>query len=371
MFWRAISSDVDTHPADLQDEGQKQHNAFTLVELLVVIVIIAAVVALLLPARCVCREAARRMTCTNNLKQIGLAVHNYAQVHRQFPAGTICTMGPVQPSNQYDVWSEAAKTEPGFHGTSFLLRILPHMEMNTVFKRWDFAHGVGYNAENGSKPAMCEIKGFYCPTRRSSFRQGIDEPMMLTTTWTGGGTDYGGCAGRHAAFTNETSYNLCDASMAYSPTFVPVVKEKSGATPSEAEDTEERRWGIFGRVNVGTTFDEIKDGTSNTIMTGELQRITDISPGSKDGWAIGGPATLFTTGAMMTFDGKACKSVVPPDIGTLMNNHFFGSPGSEHAGVVNFGLADGSVRSLSTSVDPTVFILLGSMADAQSVRVPE
>ena len=58
------------------------------------------------------------------------------------------------------------------------------------------------------------------------------------------------------------------------------------------------RWGIFGRVNVSTRFGEIRDGLANTILTGELQRITDLTPRSKDGWVIGGPATLFTTGAM-------------------------------------------------------------------------
>jgi prepilin-type processing-associated H-X9-DG protein len=349
-----------------------------LLEVFVVLFLIALLLALLIPAinSGHGREPSRRMICTNQIKQMSLAVHNYAQSNKVFPPGTICAMKPVQPSSQYDVWAEAAKTEPGFHGTSFLLRILPYMEMETVFKQWDFTHGVDYNAENGSKPAQCEIKGFYCPTRRISLRS-KDSAMMLTTTWTGGGTDYGGCAGRHAAFTDETGYNLCDASMVYSPSFVPVVtgrdtsvfaeKEGKSEVKVEAEETEAKRWGIFGRVNVSTGFKEISDGCSNTIMIGELQRITDIAPRSKDGWAIGGPATLFTTGAMMSFDGKARKSVVPPDIGTMMNNHFFGSPGSEHNGTVNFGMGDGSVRSLSTSIDPNVFALLGSMADGVPV----
>ena len=229
-----------------------------------------------------------------------------------------------------------------------------------VFKEWDFNYGIAYNAENGSKPAVCEIKDFYCPTRRSAFRPGIDNPMMLADSWSGGGTDYGGCAGRHAAFTNQTGYNLCDATMYYEPNFYPApFKDKT-------DDTEAKRWGIFGRVNVGTKFDEIEDGTSNTIMTGELQRIPTAS---KDGWAIGGPATLFTTGAMMSPEGEDPTSVAATTTGALMDNRFWGSPGSDHSGVVCFGIADGSVRSLSVSMDPNVFALLGSMADGTNATL--
>ena len=132
-----------------------------------------------------------------------------------------------------------------------------------------------------------------------------DHAMMLAPWWPGGGTDYGGCAGRHAAFTKETGYNLCDATMYYEPNFIPApFKDKT-------DDTEAKRWGIFGRVNVSTKFDEIIDGTTNTIMTGELQRITTISPGSKDGWAIGGPATLFTTGGMISSEARNAERCPP------------------------------------------------------------
>jgi prepilin-type processing-associated H-X9-DG protein len=340
-----------------------RRSALTLIEVLVIIVIIGTLIALLLPA-VGSHESPRRMQCSNQLQQINLAIHNYAQANRVFPPGTICATVPTQPSNQYDVWGEASKTEKGFHGTSFLVRILPFMEFDTVFKQWDFDHGVGYNAVNGPKPATCEIKGFYCPTRRNTLRS-EDHVMMLDASWSGGGTDYGGCAGRHAAFTLKTGYNLCDASLYYEPNFYPAPLK------SQADDTEAKRWGIFGRVNVAATFKEISDGTSNTIMTGELQRITTGSQTSKDGWAIGGPATLFTTGAMASSDGTKCTMVAPPTPGSLMNNGFWGSPGSEHAGVVNFGFADGSVKSISESMDSNVFALLGSMADGQAAKLDD
>ena len=89
-------------------------------------------------------------------------------------------------------------------------------------------------------------------------------------------------------------------------------------------------------------------------MTGELQRITDFTPTSKDGWAIGGPATLFTTGAMFRRNGNTVVPVASADAGgMLMNNGFFGSPGSDHANGANFGMADGSVTFLCTRWTPT------------------
>jgi prepilin-type processing-associated H-X9-DG protein len=342
-----------------------QRKVFSWVELLVAIFIIFFLIALLLPAVNASREPARRMQCANQLKQIGRGLHGYLQVHWMFPPGTICTTAPFPPSNQYDVWGEAAKKEKGFQGTSFLLQILPFIEADTVYKQWDFDHSVGYNAEHGIKPARVDIKAFYCPSRRSGFRQGLDNAMMLTTSWTGGGTDYGGCAGRHAAFTLQTGYNLCDASMHYDPEFVPLRWPESSS--SSDENTEKKRWGIFGRVNVGTGLQDIRDGASNTLMIGELQRITSTTPTSKDGWAIGGPATLFTTGAMIHFDraGKKCSNVASPEEGSLINNMFWGSPGSDHPGGANFGMSDGSVRFFSYETDPVLFALGGSMADAQ------
>ena len=102
-------------------------SAFTWIELVAVILVLGVVVALLLPAIGGAREAARRISCLHHLNQIGFALQHYATVNKVFPPGTICTTDPIQPSNQYDVWGEAAKTEKGYHGTGFLLRILPYL----------------------------------------------------------------------------------------------------------------------------------------------------------------------------------------------------------------------------------------------------
>ena len=139
--------------------------------LLVVAVIVLVLLALLFPAVQSAREAARRISCNCHVKQIGLALHNYAQANNVFPPGTICTADPIQPSNQYDVWGEAARTGRGYSGVGFVLYLLPYMESEEAFKAWDFAYGVGYNAGTPAAPGLATRDlHFYCPSRREGLR---------------------------------------------------------------------------------------------------------------------------------------------------------------------------------------------------------
>ncbi len=357
--------------------SKRSKRAFTLVELLVVITIIGILIALLLPAVQAAREAARRMSCTNQLKQLGLAVHNYTQANKVFPPGCIC-MHKATPSNPtgvndypYDAWSEAITSNSPRHGTSWILQIMPFIEGTTLFKTWNFS----YNAANASSPNLgtaavpgpsaTDVKGLYCPTRRNSIRP-QDSVMMAATWMQGGGTDYGGCAGRHAFTMPSSSPAIFGASSMYSNTAYPTSYNITSST-----DNPQWRWGIFGRVNQSTGFGEIRDGTSNTILTGELQRITGMTSttyNSKDGWSIG-VATLFTTGASMTGGNETTAPSSTTTGGKFMNNYFFASPGSDHAKGANFGLADGSVRFLSDDTNYEVFQLLGSMADKTAAQL--
>jgi prepilin-type processing-associated H-X9-DG protein len=349
-------------------EVKRRRTSLRLIEVVVILLVIGVLVALCIPATERAREAARRICCNNQLKMLALAALNYEQTNHCFPAGTICNSKPIQPGNQYDVWGEAGRTGPEDHGTSFLLALLPYVEESSTFSAWAsgkkesgttagcWSPAANLGTRETLGPAMMDIKTFYCPTRRSGLRP-QDRVMMLSSDWTGGGTDYGGCAGRYAAFTLETGYNLCDASIHYDPEFQP-----EGFRITDPDEPK-KHLGIFGRVNVNTTFGEITDGISNTFLVGELQRITDSSPESKDGWSVGGPATLFTTGAMISKKDTNLMFVDSPTTGKLSNNGFFGSPGSEHQNGANYGLGDGSVKFFSSSMDSSTFALIGSMSD--------
>ncbi len=127
----------------------KQRNAFTLVELLVVIAIIGILVALLLPAVQAAREAARRMSCTNNLSQLAIAVQGYESAFRVYPPGTIAESGPI------------VNVAQGYHH-NWLAKLLPYMEEQNVYQHIDFSVSV-YDEKN--KPVRdLTIALHYCPS---------------------------------------------------------------------------------------------------------------------------------------------------------------------------------------------------------------
>jgi prepilin-type N-terminal cleavage/methylation domain-containing protein/prepilin-type processing-associated H-X9-DG protein len=395
--------------------------AFTLVELLVVITIIAILIALLLPAVQAAREAARRIACNNQLKQLSLAVHNYATANKVFPPGTI-TATSASPTAKagYDygimpIWSlEAFPSAAGRHGTSWILRVLPYIESTALAQAWDYTYNVGGTTQHQYPPATgsfytnspiagstftgvsgqpialasTDIKGLYCPTRRSAIRPGIDDVEASTGTnllpnaggvlWKGGGTDYGGCVGRHLAYAMAAVTHIPQyaGTLAFAPGCTPGTTTPIAGSPyvvvPQPDNAPIKQWGIFGQVNTSATFASVRDGTSNTIMTGELQRInTMISTAgapqlSHDGWAVGGDATGFTTGVLAAITGSS-----PPAYTSLMNNGLFLSPGSDHANGANFGLGDGSVKFISTTLDNNIFALMGSMNDGVAASLPE
>lgn len=329
-----------------------RRKGFTLIELLVVITIIAILVAILLPAVQQAREAARRSQCQNNLKQIGLALHNYATAHGPFPPGEIArlalTMTSPDANNQTvhttDPTEATVVNSPGNHGTSWMVQILPQMEQGDIYKAWNFNYNVHMNGDPtyanppGVYPPVRDLAGFYCPTRRSDMdTRKYPYIKRVDSTWLRGGNDYGGCIGKGTGWdlNSKASYNLtADEIKLVGPVYL------VGPQPLHS--------GVF-YTNSATRERDISDGLSNTLMVGELQRFKDQPIGPQttcsDGWAWGGIATLFST-----------KNGI--------NKPFFDAAGSDHpSGIAQFLMCDGGVRSLSENIDINAYYRLGTMSE--------
>lgn len=334
-----------------------RRRGFSLVELLSSIAILAVLVSLLLPAVQGARESARRVSCQANLRQLAVAVLQFESARRRVPPAAVVTeaFNPSTCTGCWNPWAEARLS--GFsagtrHGTSWILEILPHLEQVEVATAWQRSTNVAGNAA----VAQRDFPLLHCPTRRTSIRVGRDDHRnLLFTSWRGGGTDYGGCYGRLDGFMNDTAD---DHRFADIQTPIP-----GSVGPRE---------GILA-ANAGRPLATVLDGLAHTILLGELQRLRPRPGGtstadthnrtSHDGWAIGGVATLFTTATDPTHSNPGG-----------LNNLFFESPGSDHAGGAFFAMADGSVHWIDEFIDAkdnnSIFPLLGSARDRQTARLP-
>ncbi len=306
--------------------------------------------------------------CSNNLQRIGLALHNYASQYAALPPGAILAAYPKTGTADFDPWTEAAGAAGGMHGTSWMLQVLPFIEQNAVYGRWDFTKSVLGN----QAVAATDIGAFYCPTRRGGVRP-EDQFLMFpkwagrgsSDGWTRGGNDYAGCIGAQNAYANPTTSGL--ARKFCGPTYV-YDAPPTGTTPSG------RRICLRGIFvpNRSTRFNEIADGLSNTILLAEVPRKQWTGPAPDqywgpchthiDGWAAAGPNTLFDT-------AKAGEGTDKGQTGGF-NRDYFESAGSDHSGGAHFALADGSAHFIGESVNPIVYANLGSMGDGEMSQLP-
>jgi prepilin-type N-terminal cleavage/methylation domain-containing protein/prepilin-type processing-associated H-X9-DG protein len=279
--------------------------AFTLIELLVVIAIIGNLVGLLLPAVQKVREAANRMTCQNNLKQIGLAFHNHHDGLLEFPTGGWDSLTPPNYIN-----GSPAQGQKQRAGWAF--QILPYVEAGNIWR--------GGQATNDNDRALVAIgttnKLFFCPSRRSP--QTVTYPDNYEPPLTSGPI-------KHA---------LCDYAA------------------SNKEGT-----GIVRQVRA-TNIAAITDGTSNTLVVGE-KRLNLRYLGSKQQDDNQG----YTAG--FNYDTMRKTSRPPlPDYQAEVGDGG-GLFGSSHTGGLNIVLADGSVRFISYTISQRTFLLLGDVSDGQ------
>ncbi len=287
---------------------------FTLVELLVVIAIIGVLVGLLLPAVQAAREAARRMQCTNNLKQIGLAVHNYVDAQRIFPSG-FYFQGPGMIDR-----GDRARRLPGFTWTSSLL---PYIEQSAIFNQLDFRLRI-YVAPNRVLVAS-RVPLAVCPSAPNPSTH-----KAMGTTGTGFGYSDPGIL--------ATNYVGCGGSFVTSQYYSAEAGRKNGII---MEDT---------RLNFGS----ITDGTSNTILAGET-----IYYGNGTAGSFLWDPTWFGHYQVASGTADAPEAIMrvgqfrtnPPSLASadIKRNSF----SSKHVGGSNFVLADGSVHFMSQTIQHT------------------
>jgi len=323
-------------------------HGLTLIETLVVIVIIGALVALLLTAVQSAREAGRRIQCGNNLKQLALGMQAFVQAQETFPIGCVSESVVTKPAQIVAIWSEAASTSSTARGHAWTVPLLPFIDQLQIHSQWDFQKSVISNAT----AARRDISLLYCPSRRSGVRH--RDRLMMFRNWEAGGTDYGGCVGAGNHFFDNGN----------------------DPPPFEHEISIRSRMlrGIL-TINLATRPAAVRDGLSNTILLGELQRLWQnpaafsLGAGtSQDGWAVGGVATLFGTDCFCGGpQGEGDRARSNPG---GINNGMFESVGSDHLGDAGIAMADGAVQFIDELVDPATFKRLGSIAGGEVGGMP-
>ncbi len=359
-------------------------NAFTLIELLVVIAIIAVLIGLLLPAVQKIREAANRMSCSNNLKQIGLALHNYHDSNGSFPPGQIhlCSSTPGPGT----AWNG----EPAL--TNWGIELLPYIEQANLYQRYDKSFATTVNcsssATNGKYQAspgniavlQTVVKTYLCPTDPNGTQLTI--PYSGTLNQNGvpiAGSSYAAMGGATAtgfspALTID-NYYWDVTSLAFYP------EPPSGQDGSVFDATlylpPPSSWrGVLHVVHLQQMpgmlrtmrpekIASITDGTSNTMAVTEYATVT--TPSLRKFWGYGRNQYSFSAAmipqATRLPDYNACAAAEFGDPSAICRRGF----ASFHPGGANAVFADGSVRFMSNSLDGRVFMALATIASGEVV----
>ncbi len=337
--------------------GKVSGSAFTLIELLVVIAIIAVLISLLLPAVQSAREAARRAQCVNNLKQLGLAVHNYESANSSLPTGRIYGPRPGQSANDFPYIFAGAQN------TTWFMLMMPFIEQGNLANSLNFSLG----AEGPTTPLPV---GFFAnstvsTTKISSFQCPSDQPrtFRINPGYAGGAlSGFAMTKGNYAGNWGNTSWGQNFAGLSATT----AVYQKSA----------------FGHANV--TIQQFTDGTSNSILVSEvLQGAEFDARGMMWSTVMGGCAytSRFTPNGtkdflnrMNGFDympnapGLFCvNEAMMPCVSNGTDVDQFAGSRSRHPGGVNVGFADGSVRFVKNTINHVTWNALHSIQGGEVV----
>jgi prepilin-type N-terminal cleavage/methylation domain-containing protein len=294
---------------------------FTLIELLVVIAIIAVLIALLLPAVQSAREAARRASCTNNMKQLGLAVLNYENATNCFPSGG------MTPTAASVAWSPLT---PYFSYWSFFPGITPYLEQQQIFNAFNFANGYFIPSWNTANAAHLSVLA--CPS----------DPTVLDGNGFYSMPAYGYVMGL-------TSYRgICG------PWYQPP-RHCEGISPGNYTLLQQNALGVLYHSSA-VTIASITDGTSNTLMLGEYVygRLSQADQNCWHWWVAGNTDTIGTC----MYAPNLQSNLDPVEFTDNSASLLVLSQSSNHPGGANHTFCDGSVHFIKNSIqswqpDPT------------------
>jgi prepilin-type N-terminal cleavage/methylation domain-containing protein len=230
--------------------------AFTLIELLVVIAIIAILIGLLIPAVQKVRESAARSSCSNNLHQIGIALHSYNDSNQNLPPGCASDATPLIPNGAGGGW-----------GSSWMVFILPYVEQGNLFTQWQFNGGnSGYvNANNRAADNGIIIKVYACPSSQLPAVAPSNAPGVMQPNYVG----ISGCVNGLIPGYTETRYSASGSTGCC-----------GGGGPASAGGV------LFAASQVKLT--SMTDGTSNVMMVSEMTQYMIDTNGGKNQWTAGG-----------------------------------------------------------------------------------
>lgn len=325
-------------------EARRKEAGFTLIEVLVVLAVIAVLIALLLPAVQNARNSARRAQCLSNLKQIGLAVHNYHDSHRVLPPGYVCHRAGDVEASELSHWGWAAM-------------ILPQLDSVVLFNRLDVNRSsIHENAASSTGVALLQsvVPALRCPSDDGPSVNGFCESMSIDPTapeagWynrmvTSNGID---------RVSPSVSNYVMSACSSISTTPIVDATKYGGAT------------GV-GFQNSSVSFSEIKDGTANTFLVGERCFSRDGLPlGAAN--VLGFSSRVNTQGASAGIKtaGMSVLGIANHGINWTSDNRVHQTRGyhSRHTGGANFLACDGSARFVSENIEYD-----NSSAPSSSVR---
>ena len=334
-----------------------RRRGFTLIELLVVIAIIAVLIALLLPAVQAAREAARRSQCTNNLKQIGLGLHNYHSSINTFPMGNAIAYSDPGVQTSWGTFSAAAM-------------MLPYLEQSPVYNSCNFSWTVWYGTGAALNATVWNVKvnSFLCPSDSNAGRDFFNSYHASFGT----GTDPWSSNTNGVFAPQNTSYGLRDINDGSSSTIAYV----EGLTGDLVNLKLKWRKYISGLPGSGAPAGSNYDARASVAILASVLAAGDNcvaavdsgspGPGSNSNrgqrWQTGSPGLTMTniiiTPNSSRFTLSACRMDCSAGCGTDFGHLF--TPSSAHPGGVNVLFADGSVRFVKTSIAQATWMALGS-----------